>query len=582
MSSSALALRSVDAPTATWSAQFDERRVAFALSAALYLSAGAFLVFEASSLVPDAWSRVGNAYYVLFSRDPHLAAVGFVWGPLPSLVIMLLLPFKFLWPALVAQGFAANIVSALFMGGSVAVVLGLLADVGLGVALRRILALLFALNPMIVLYGANGMSEAPFMFFVLVATRSLLRWERRNLSIDLVTAGVALALAAITRYEAIPVAVTAILGVTLLTAIRSQGSRHDRLLAGVADGLLVGFPVAAAFVGWSFASWIIVGSPLATFTSVYGNTSQIDLAGDFIRQSTGAGTPAALVFFARELVGLAPGLLPLAGLASVLMLVRRDVRPLVPSALFGAAIAFSAWALVTGSSFGWLRFAIMGIPLAALLGGIALAPRLQSTSASEAPPGPVEPRDAAQFVHRRGRLASFVYRSAGRLLIVVVIGATAVAVPVAYTAMSDPALGREEAPQLEALLAPQRGRALDAGRQAAIGGEAAAYLDALQLPRGSVLVDVAIGFPIVLQSRDPAQFVITPDRDFPQALANLSGFGIQYILVPNGSGYRSSNAVGRIYPQMYDTGAGIASLVRQFGATDDMWAWRLYALSPGS
>ena len=28
----------------------------------------------------DAYSRVGNAYYVLFSRDPHLAAIGFVWG----------------------------------------------------------------------------------------------------------------------------------------------------------------------------------------------------------------------------------------------------------------------------------------------------------------------------------------------------------------------------------------------------------------------------------------------------------------------------------------------------------------------
>ena len=34
----------------------------------------------------DAWSRITNAYYVLYSRDPHLAAIGFIWNPLPSLM----------------------------------------------------------------------------------------------------------------------------------------------------------------------------------------------------------------------------------------------------------------------------------------------------------------------------------------------------------------------------------------------------------------------------------------------------------------------------------------------------------------
>ncbi|HEX7225338.1 MAG TPA: hypothetical protein VF367_07150, partial [Candidatus Limnocylindria bacterium] len=48
---------------------------------ALYLTAGVLVTLVHHGLPGDAWSRVGNAYYVLFSRDPHLAAMGFVWNP---------------------------------------------------------------------------------------------------------------------------------------------------------------------------------------------------------------------------------------------------------------------------------------------------------------------------------------------------------------------------------------------------------------------------------------------------------------------------------------------------------------------
>lgn len=40
----------------------------------------------------DALSRTANAYYVLYSRDPHLAAIGFIWPQLPSILQLPLLP----------------------------------------------------------------------------------------------------------------------------------------------------------------------------------------------------------------------------------------------------------------------------------------------------------------------------------------------------------------------------------------------------------------------------------------------------------------------------------------------------------
>ena len=59
-------------------------------------------------IFPDAMSRVANAYYVLFSRDPHLAAIGFVWNPLPSLATLPLLVFSPWFPALASLGAAGT------------------------------------------------------------------------------------------------------------------------------------------------------------------------------------------------------------------------------------------------------------------------------------------------------------------------------------------------------------------------------------------------------------------------------------------------------------------------------------------
>ncbi len=67
--------------------------------------------------------------------------------------------------------------------------------------------MLFAVNPMIVMYAASGMSEAPFLFFVLWATRRLIRWMRSDDVHDLIGAGLAFALAYLTRYDALAPAV---------------------------------------------------------------------------------------------------------------------------------------------------------------------------------------------------------------------------------------------------------------------------------------------------------------------------------------------------------------------------------------
>src|SRR5437879_12022009 len=100
----------------------------------------------------------------MFSRDPHLAAIGFVWNPLPSLAVMPVLALKVLWPALARQAFAGNLVSAAFMAGAVVEVAGILADLGARRWLVAVLTASFALPPLVVLYGPHGVSEAHLLF----------------------------------------------------------------------------------------------------------------------------------------------------------------------------------------------------------------------------------------------------------------------------------------------------------------------------------------------------------------------------------------------------------------------------------
>ena len=85
----------------------------------LYVLVGAYIVLGRHIVAGDAAARVAQAWYVIASRDPHLAAIGFVWNPLPSLLEIPLVALRGLWPALTQYMFAGTIVSAVFMAGAV-------------------------------------------------------------------------------------------------------------------------------------------------------------------------------------------------------------------------------------------------------------------------------------------------------------------------------------------------------------------------------------------------------------------------------------------------------------------------------
>jgi hypothetical protein len=218
--------------------------------------------------------------------------------------------------------------------------------------------------------------------------------------------------------------------------------------------------------------------------------------------------------------------------------------------VLGSVLAFAIAAWVLGKTGGWIRYYITIIPLTIVLGGLVLS------SASSG----VEER--ARAVSRAGRAAF-----AGLMGLIVVAGIL-ISLPTSWLTMTDRTLGRGEHNKT------------DDYPQYVLGAAVSDYLDAMQLPRGSVLVDVFLGFPIVLQSDRPEQFVITPDRDFVPALTDPIAFNVRYVLVPPSDGLGSLDAIKRQWPGIYSNGAGLGPLVREFNlpGLSDAFRWRLYSV----
>ncbi len=484
-------------------------------------------------IFPDTMSRVANGYYVLFSRDPHLAAIGFVWNPLPSLLAIPILMLSPVLPALASKAFAGVVISAI--AGALSMVMARRVFRLLGVNRRWSVALTIALGlqPLILISASSGASESLLLLAALYVTLNLGRWLGEDDPWYLVHTGLGLAFAYLVRYEGAAAALAVTIVVLAVSFWRSRGGPRPKWTF-ILDGCLVAAPFGAAFVGWAVASKMIVGSWFATYDSQYGNSAQVTSGRETIDAVTGGNLGGTLTYIATQLTHIAPLFLVFVVLSCVVAWRRRDLRVLALVAVLGGILAFDEYAFLSDTSFGWLRFQIMAIPWGILSAGYLI--------------GSIGPKA------RVGRNAV-----AWALLIIHLGG-----LPLAWRGSLDPLLAREESLALSSARAGQYD----------IQGSVANYLDSMNLNNGTVITDVAYTFPIVLASRNPRQFVITPDRDFRQKLDNPVGEGVEYALVslPKLS---PADAVEAKYPGLYEDGAGVATMDREW-VDGQGTAWRLY------
>ena len=547
--------RSTPAPKLTMGSAA-ARQVAFVAAFTCFLGLGCLIARLTGEIPGDAVSRVQAAQSVVAGRDPHLEALGFIWGPFPALFEVPLLWLRQWWLPMSADAIAAVIVSAAFMAGVVGQLLRWGEESGARAWMRTGVVLITVAHPLIWLFGANGMSEACWLFFLVVVARRLALWCETDDLRHLAIAGMCTGAAYLVRYESAAVFLIATAFVGMVTFRRwhprvddpAFGEPHwdddrDRMRRTLLDVTLFALPAAGCIVLWAFSSWVIIGEPFAQFTSEYGNSAIVKAAGDLGMVVPDATNLGRAWFYLVQVAIAAPALLVMLAVALGSSKVRSS-RVVVALVVFGSPIAVQLLFSYQGSTFPWFRYAIGAVMLSAVL-AMTLGP-----------------------VALSGRVLGVVALVPGLVL--------------TWQLTSDGDFGNIDAGRT----IPAISEYLDGGNPKedsiiGIGATIASEIDHLpDVAPGSIMCDAASCFGVLVNAPRPDLYVIPADRDFEPLVADPQQFGVRYLLVQNpASG--TNDAVQNAHPGLWeDNGKGLATIVREWGEEDDAQSnWRLYQIA---
>ena len=495
----------------------------------------------------DSMSRSASALSVLYSADPKLANIGFVWPPLPTLLGVFWALLYPIWPGIVSSGASAALSTATCSGATAAMLLLTARKLGLSNPIGWAFALLVAANPMLFLYGSNGMPEGVAAPFLIGAVCGLTLFWHSGERVWIAAAGVAIGLAVASEYPAVPyggaVCMALVAGILWSSEARVWAPLgRARAIEGL--GLLLVVPPVFIGLLWLGFNAVIMGDPLDFMYGDYGY-------GTFQRSADPDG-PVAYVtgdpVGALALVGerVFPFLIPLALILLMRLVDGRFWRVnTLCVTLLGLSVPLGMVVplAILGSPMGFLRYLVYPLFVAAGWGLYEIA------------------------ISRRRRAA-----------VALILGGWLAAVPAALWIMTDARLGPEEHLELKAVA-----HGLDGDDSVGMRASVARYLESEILPEGrSVVFDsVAGGSMIAVQIRPAhiSQLINTFDRRFKEAIANPGSHDVGYFLMPDPAGTPTA-AIGRAYPRLWDGGQPGFRLVKTLATP--LEKWRIYAVQPGA
>jgi hypothetical protein len=225
----------------------------FGLFAILYVALGYHVIIDQHVVVFDATARLAHAFFVLWNAPPKLAAIGFVWAPISTLIFIPFVAFKAMGSSLLALPLCSGLFAALLM----TILYRTTVYMGMRWYQRIPIIALFGLNPMILFYAVNGMSETSYLALLSAATLFFVRWYRTNEPHLLALTATTLTIAFLDRYElfAFAVIVAFAVPVTLMLRRRSGLEIEGSVLSFLA-------PVIYGVGLWVFFNYVILGDPL--------------------------------------------------------------------------------------------------------------------------------------------------------------------------------------------------------------------------------------------------------------------------------------------------------------------------------
>ncbi len=244
-----------------------------ALAAAL-LSVAAYVVTvdrHGALLYVDSISHLEIARRVISSTSPGLAQLGYVWLPLPHL---LMLPLVWITP-LYQNGFAGSIVSmAAFVATAV-----LIYKIVFRLSGRKfagvVAAAVFALNVNMLYMQSTPMTEALLFCMLAAMVYCVQQWADTDRYQYLLAGGIAALLATLTRYESWPVLACLLAAVVVIAWQRKHPGLTAKLRRLSAQDRFIAFAVVAfaGIAAWVIWNWAIFGNPLNFQDGTYAKPS---------------------------------------------------------------------------------------------------------------------------------------------------------------------------------------------------------------------------------------------------------------------------------------------------------------------
>jgi hypothetical protein len=335
----------------------------FVLFGLFYTLLGFRIVADLHVVNFDALDRLTRAFMVWYNDPPKLAAIGFAFPPLASFVLV---PFAAV-RALVTSGLALPLSSALFAAGALTFFNRTFAAADMARGARLLLVLLIGLNPMFAFYAMNGTGDAAYMLFASFALFALVAWGRSGSARYLIAAGLAVALAALTKYEFIAWAfmIAFIIAWTLNARERDKSEVEASTIAYMA-------PIAYALGIWIFFNAVVLGNPFEWVTlagesapvnavaSAAPGFDLLDALGNVLRiqlifpatlvavpllllNAGGSRGPVAIGFVLLLAVNIAYGVISAAVEGSVNVIELRDALPAMMIGIAGFAWLYLQW-----------------------------------------------------------------------------------------------------------------------------------------------------------------------------------------------------------------------------------------------
>ena len=511
----------------------------FGISFAVYAALGWAGAYFVRVYNWDGVTRIAQAHGVLFSRDPHLAALGFIWPPFPAICeIPLVLILKQLGLVLLA----GPLMSSLFGAFALAQTALFLQRLGIPRGWRLVWVTALGAHKLILHNNVMGLSEAPFMAFLFLSLNGFLQWEQEKQPTGLVWAGIGAALAAFCRYEALAWSAAVSLGIIWVLAFQTS-SVWSRASTG---SLLTFIAVPAwAMLLWILMNWQITGSPIY-FLVGPGSTATTPDTAHVVGQShpffyAQGSVVGSILLLLKQAIELAPLLLPSSFLLATLAVLYRRWSDMAYLAMTWSILGFLFLIAFMGMLPPWSRYFFWMVPAEMI--AAALAYRAVGV----------------------GRLKLGI----ALCTTILMIGSTGGLHLQAWNKIQQPLPQRI----LSALVAaPETAEYAWMGGQLDEFAEMAEYLNSQ--PKGKLtMIDASVGSGIVFFVQRPDELVLTTDSDFFKILAAPVG-QVDQILVPR----PTFDAMGRseilkAYPGIYDGAEPWARLVHEFKGPG---GWRLF------